>query len=90
VRGALGLGMLGDRARNVLCGRVHDVELRESDEAAAQISVQGDFDRGPQLVRGDDYELVEGPASVGTQEQPGEASSVLGEVLFARAATVQF
>jgi hypothetical protein len=40
------LGMLGDGACDRLCGRVHEVELHEPGDAAAQIAVQRGADRG--------------------------------------------
>ena len=79
--------MLSDRACDLARGRINDVELHESGETATQIAVQGSFERGPQLTRSDHCQLIEGSTSVSAQEQGRESPSVLGEVLFDRAAT---
>ena len=81
------MGMLSDRTRDLLRWCVHEVEVYESGETPAQITMQCAFGRAPQLTRRDQHQLIEGSTSVSTQEQVRESPSVLGETLFGGAAT---
>ena len=74
--------MLCEPANDLRRRRIFEVELDEPGEPAAQILVQRGFDHRPQLAWGDHHELIERPTSVGAQEQLGEMSRMLIDVLF--------